>query len=245
MRIFMLFFIVILTGCDTKRIKINSFFDRLDSVTSKNEKVQIKMCKDIGSLVKFADKHKLFAKELDSLPLEFDRFLSDSIKISESYYRKVALIMVYQKRLNNQKINFKEIKNKIDEYNKFNEEEYVRDYKKEIQVQLEIAKSNFDKFKVGDKLNLLFPLKKSGNFKEAYFNNFYYEKKYDDTLFLKCILMKKEVEKIDSFNFGHDEFSFSLKILEARNKDLSMVDKKYRKGNTIPLSLYNYGRNID
>lgn len=113
--------------------------------------------------------------------------------------------------------------------------------KEEIQVQNKIARNNYERFKEGDVVNLLYPLSKDGNYKGVYFNNFYYNKEYTDTLFLKCVLLRKEMGNYDV----HERLYFQLKIIEARNSELNLVDKKFSKGNIIVLPIYDYGRTIN
>ena len=172
---------------------------------------------------------------------EITQLLLDSFKIDKLHDRVRALILAYQKKLKNQSIDFFEIKNEIIQFDKLAEDKYLSDLKEEVQVQNKIARNNYERFKEGDVVNLLYPLSKDGNYKGVYFNNFFYNKEYTDTLFLKCILLRKEMENYDV----HERLYFRLKIIEARNSELNLVDKKFDKGNIIVLPIYDYGRTIN
>ena len=247
MKLYSFILLLLLSGCKTHRTSIDIFFSQLDNTLSGNEKQEIKKCEDLGCLTLFVQKapkefKEAFVKEPPGLRI----FLSDSTKNDLLSASQRLLILAYQRKLNNQMINYAEINNEIIQFDKMEENKYRASYKKEIQVQSAIAKNNYNKFQAGDTLDLLLPLDRDGNHKGVYFNNFYYKKEYDDTLFLKCILLKKEIYELKDSDLDHDEFVFSLKILDAQNRQLWMVDKDYTKGKTITrLSLYDYGRVID
>ncbi len=50
------------------------------------------------------------------------------------------------------------------------------------------------------------------------------------------------MEEIKGYDLAHNEYYFSLKIIEAENKEINLVDERYKKGHINKLSLYYYGR---
>lgn len=235
--------LIFVLGCKAKRTPIDAFFISLNNSLSENEKSEVKNCEDIGCLTLFVQSkaQKKILTSYEPLEGEITQLLLDSFKIDKSQDRVRALILAYQKKLKNQSIDFFEIKNEIIQFDKLAEDKYLNGLKEEIQVQNKIARNNYERFKEGDVVNLLYPLSKDGNYKGVYFNNFYYNKEYTDTLFLKCVLLRKEMGNYDV----HERLYFQLKIIEARNSELNLVDKKFSKGNIIVLPIYDYGRTIN
>jgi hypothetical protein len=247
MKVLMFILVVLFLGCNTERTSLDVFFNKLDNTLSKGDKEKIKKCENIDCLTLFmlSDAPKQFLDSFKSMLPSLNKLLSDSIKIEKQSTQQRILILAYQKSLSNQEVDLIEIKNALIKYDKLEEDKYLDEHRKEVQAQLEIAKINYNKFNTNDTLNLLYPVKRSGNAKEVYFNNFYYNRSYQDTLFLKCILSKKKSEDITEDSVLDKEYHFWLKVVEAKNNELYLIEKEYTKGNIIFLSLYDYGRIIE
>src|SRR5207237_241486 len=125
-----------------------------------------------------------------------------------------------------------QIKNELSQFDELKEKRSQQEIKKDIEIHTKIAENNFNKFQVGDKINVLLPLEMNGNVKSVYYYTNYSEDNFKDTLFITGILVKKNMESNNQFELSHNEYFFTLKILQMKNKDSSLVERKYSRGNT-------------
>lgn len=240
-------FFTLTIGCNSKTTIIDLFCRKLSNTLSLSEKKEIRNCPDVGCLVVFvgSQMRTKFADAYNTDSAAINQFLNDSIKINSLYDKQRALIIAYQKKLNDKSVDFNEIKNEMLQYDKLQDSIYDDMEKRNIENHVDTAKYNFNRFRIGDTLHLELSLAKSDNEKKvAYYRN-YNKQNFNDTLFIKGVLVKKTNKLGESSNYPDEQYVFLVRIIKVNNKELNLVDREYQKGNVILLPLYDYGRVIN
>lgn len=247
MKIYLLFFyILLLISCKSNPNVLNEYLKRLDKSISESERVKIKQSSNLDSLFNIIFQNNVgFVKKFDSVSVEIDKYLFNSLQIEDIDSRRLVLLIAYQKNLNNNKINLVEIKKEVSEYTNLIKNQFNDKAKLEERNLFEISRRNFDKFRIGDKMSLLLPVELNGSENNVYLYNQYEKKRFTDTLFLTCVLRTKQIEIRQSSSLPKEDYVFTLYILDATNRRLDLIDKRYRSGKTISLRLFNYGREIE
>ncbi len=119
----------------------------------------------------------------------------DSIKNITGLGKPLALLNAYQKKMNHQDISFYKITNEINHRTDSLDAYFLNEFKKEITIHSKLAEENYNKFKKGDTISLLYPLENNKYNKTVIFYTHYDKKNFIDTLFLKCVLIKKVWKK--------------------------------------------------
>ncbi len=239
-------FWILSLGCVSKKNGINVFFENFDRTLSVNEKKQIVECSDIGCLVELVHSNlsKKFSKAYSENSTVIDKLLIDSLKIYTPFDRARVLIMAYRELQIYDSVDYFKIKEKVIQFDRMQDSIFSSNYRNEIHTHNWIANTNYEKFEVGDSLNIQLPLGRDGNKKVVYYYAQYDKNNFKDTLFLKCLLLRKTKEKFEESELGKDESFFLLKIIEIKNKDSNLIDNKYRRDSIFSLPLYDYGRII-
>ena len=244
---FVLSILVLIGGCSSKTTRLDIFYQKLDNTLSKAEKKQIYDCPDVGCLValvpsqmrtKFADAY--YAKGAN-----IDQYLNDSFRIALLYDRQRAMFLAYQKTLAGKSVNLFEIKNELANYDRLTDSFYSDKEKRDVKDHIDTALINFNRFKIGDTLDLQFSIASGDNNRFVCYYRHYNKTNFKDTLFVKGILLEKTKLTAEQITYTHDEYFFSVRAFEVRNKNLNSVDKVYRQGNIISVPLYDYGRIIN
>lgn len=239
-------FWVLIIGCHSETTSIDVFYQKLDDTLSASEKRKIRECPDVGCLIMLVGSNlrKKFSDAYKEKAADINQFLIDSFRIVSLYDRQRAMFLAYKKKLTGRSIDFLEIKNEMAQYDQLQESIYDEKDRKDIKSHIDTAKYNFDRFQRGDTLHLELSLGRSDTRKAVYYYSQYNKKNFNDTLFVKCVLLKKTIEPAKRLNYIHDEYEFLVKIIEVNNAELNLVDKQYRRGNVFSLPLYDYGRII-
>lgn len=242
-----LYFLILIIGCNSKTTSVTIFCQKLDNTLSENEKRKIRECPDVGCLVVLvgSDMRKKFADIYNADSANINQLLIDSFRIESTYDRERALFLAYQKKLTAKSVDLFEIKNEMIQYDKLQDSIYDYKEKENIENHIDTAKYNFSRFQTGDTLHLELSLGNSDNKKVVYYYRKYNKENFKDTLFVKCVLLKKTKVTGEALKSTHDEYEFLVRIIEVNNTELNLVDKKYQRGNTISLPLYDYGRIIN
>lgn len=239
-------FVLLLISCKNNPNVLNDYFKRLDKSISESERVKIKQISNLDSLSYIIFQNNSdFVKKFDSISVEIDKYLFNSFQIEDIDSRRLVLLIAYQKNLNKNKINLVEIKKEVKEYSNLIQNQFKNRSKLEERSLFEISRRNFDKFKIGDKMSLLLPVELNGAGKNVYLYNQYEKNRFTDTLFLTCVLKTKQIGIRQSSSLPKEDYVFILDILDATNRRLDLIDKRYRRGKTISLRLFNYGREIE
>lgn len=105
-------------NCKNSKIRnvYGPYYSKLDSVITSKEKTKIVTSKNILELSKVLDtlisQHKL--NSFLSIPLDFNLFLTDSIKIGFYNHKLLAAFVGYKAYLKKEDFNFKKIKTSVD-----------------------------------------------------------------------------------------------------------------------------------
>ena len=158
---------------------------------------------------------------------------------------KGLYFLLIKKKITGKSVDFLEIKNEMVQYDKLQDSIYDDKDRKDIKNHIDSAKYNFERFQIGDTLHLELSLGRSDNEKVVYYYRQYDKDNFKDTLFIKCVLLKKIKETAEPLKLTHDVYEFLVRIIEVNNRELNLVDKKYQSGKIITLPLYDYGRIIN
>ena len=244
---FALSIFLLVGGCSSKKTRMDIFYNKLDSSLSKSEKTQIYDCPDVGCLVALVQS-KLKTKFADAYYAKgenIDQYLKDSLKIGLLCDRQRAMFVAYQKTLAGKSVDFFEIKRELVDYDKLTDSLYSDKEKRDVKNHIDTALINFNRFKIGDTLGLQFSIGSGDNNRFVCYYRHYNKSNFKDTLFVKGILLEKTKLTAEQITYTHDEYFFSVRVFEVRNRNLNSIDKAYRQGNIISVPLYDYGRIIN
>jgi len=237
---------MLIMGCNSKTTSIDIFFQKLDNTLSASDKRNISECPDVGCLaVAGANLRKKFYGAYNANAVDINQFLIDSFRIDNLYDRQRAMLLAYQKRLTGKPVDFLEIKNEMAQFDKLQDSIYNDKDRKNTKNHIDTAKYNFDRFQIGDTMHLEFSLGRSDTKKVIYYYREYNKNNFKDTLFVKCVLLKKVKMKTEKLQNANDEYNFLVRIIEVNNTELNLVDKQYQRGNIFSFPLYDYGRIIN
>jgi hypothetical protein len=227
-----------------------SYFGRLDKTLSKQKRIELKACKEIRCILFFTTTldSTEFEQEFSNIPIEMSHLL-DSIGFKDNRDRNVALLIGYHKYLNDVEYSFSNIKEEIGDYTRKLEIEDSIISKRLAtteKVLWQMAQSNYDSYDIGDTLCLHLPLNGSGFKKSVVLFTEYSSDNFTDTLYVKCILTKKEIEDMSTFDSNlHDFFNFTITILETKQNSSCLNSSGYDIGKEKTLDIFYYGRPIE
>lgn len=227
-----------LSGC-TRKSNLEIFFKEAEKELPDKQKSALKNCKGIGDL-------KIIAPHVDSgfashfiTPPGYINKMLDSLGIVKD--RPFILFIAFHRELNNKNYSLSDIKREYQFWNDSIESEVIN-WEKQFYGKLsDIAKENFDIFSIGDTLCLELSLDKN---KYVVYESVYNKKNFEDTLFVKCILLDKKNDVKENNNSWHDEIRFQVRVLSLSEPACVYIGVETQIGDTINIPVFDYGRII-
>lgn len=237
--------LMLIISCIDNNKSVKLCIDKVEELLSKTERTAIKkLQKDtLIHFIMFELSEETREKARNSYLEINEQLINDGI----NEYRLIVILCAVHYKLNNEKINlkkiFKEVKIYCDNVNsKINssEEEY-------FQKKMEISAFNFNKFKIGDTLCLIFPVKDIERFTTAVLYDKYKEGEvFDKSLLVEGVLLYKDtLYHANPPRFDNQtSLGFSIKITNLSDTTPLILLVKYKEGDKLNLLLNEYGRPI-
>ncbi len=229
-------------SCSKDRTDLDNFLNQVDKAFSSNERALLIKCSDVKCIVSFFISHPNDSAVI-SLFRKIPKRLIDTLDaIGVGNNRPVFLLMCYNYKENDKTISYKEILEKIKDYDK--SEELASDQMAlgKIERLTKIGETNFKRIHINDTICLTFPMEynKSG-YKALYRIPFENEK----LCTLTCHILKKEfLPKNIQYRFDNDKFILTMKILELNPTLLYFGLEDIKGGDKFILDIFEYGREI-
>ncbi len=245
-------FLLCIYSCQDNTSKVFIVFDQLKKKVNADELITFKELEidSVGENLKgsFFDLNFFYKDSIQYIVL--DKYL-DSLNISSmNDIRELYLQFAFRSFLNSEDIDTSVLNTQVRRVIYLRKENWEKLSERYEIENLNIAKTNFKKYNVGDTVRVVLPIKTSFGSRSIYYTQgFPYSQKYDsaeDSLGIEGVLLMKRYEKLPNTKVDSSSFVFELRIIDLSEMEVEeLLGNKLKVGDSFNFYLSKYGRYLD